>query len=127
MFARGEFELGAANALTVPQQALVLRDGFTYVFSVDANNRVQQRKVTVGRRNGDRIEVIEGLPANQVLVATGAAFLADGDTVRVTSAEAAPAASASAKPAAPAARGTADAMGSMGTANAATPAPAAKK
>jgi RND family efflux transporter MFP subunit len=127
MFARGEFELGAANALTVPQQALVLRDGFTYVFSVDANNRVQQRKVTVGRRNGDRIEVIEGLPANQALVATGAAFLADGDTVRITSAEAAPAASASAKPAASAARGTADAMGGMGTANAATPAPAAKK
>jgi multidrug efflux pump subunit AcrA (membrane-fusion protein) len=120
MFARGEFELGSANALTVPQQALVLRDGFTYVFSVDANNKVQQRKVTVGRRNGDRVEVIEGLPANLALVATGAAFLADGDTVRITSADAAPAAP-SVKPAVAAAQGSA---GVIGSTNAAAPMPA---
>ena len=32
MFARGEFELGRTAALTVPQPAVVVRDGFNYVF-----------------------------------------------------------------------------------------------
>ncbi len=83
MFARGEFELGNATALTLPQQALVLRDGFTYAFRLDAGSKVAQVKVASGRRNGEKIEVIEGVKADQQFVATGAAFLADGDTVRV--------------------------------------------
>ena len=41
MFARGEFDLGTSSALTVPQQAVVLRDGFNYVFRVTPENRVQ--------------------------------------------------------------------------------------
>ena len=31
MFARGEFELGSGSALTLPQSAVLLRDGFSYV------------------------------------------------------------------------------------------------
>lgn len=83
MFARGEFELGRSGALTLPQSAVLLRDGFSYVFEVQDDNKVAQRKVTVGRRAGDRIEVRSGLEANTRVVATGAGFLADGDTVRV--------------------------------------------
>ena len=52
----------AAAALTLPQSAVVLRDGFSYVFLVDADNKVAQSKVDVGRRVGDRIEIIAGLP-----------------------------------------------------------------
>jgi RND family efflux transporter MFP subunit len=88
MFARGEFELGNATALTLPQQALVLRDGFTYVFRLDATNKVVQVKVASGRRSGEKIEVLEGVKADQQYIASGAAFLADGDTVRVTAAPA---------------------------------------
>jgi HlyD family secretion protein len=40
MFARGEFELGGAPALTLPQSAVLLRDGFAYVFTVGADNKV---------------------------------------------------------------------------------------
>jgi hypothetical protein len=40
MFARGEFELGSTGALTVPQSAVVVRDGFSYVYRVGADNRV---------------------------------------------------------------------------------------
>lgn len=83
MFARGEFELGSTGALTVPQQAVIARDGFTYVFAVGADNKVQQIKVDVGRRVGDQVEVVSGLKADVVIAVTGAGFLNDGDIVRV--------------------------------------------
>jgi len=101
MFARGEFDLGAAPALTVPQQAVVVRDGFSYVYRVDPDNRVAQVKVQTGRRDGDRVEIVQGLAPDASVVATGAGFLNDGDLVRVVIASptpsAAPAASAAAK------------------------------
>ena len=83
MFARGEFELGRSGALTLPQSAVLLRDGFSYVFALEDGNKVAQKKVTVGRRAGDRIEITSGLEANARVVASGAGFLTDGDTVRV--------------------------------------------
>jgi HlyD family secretion protein len=52
MFARGEFELGSSGALTVPQTAVVVRDGFSYVYRVGADNRVAQLKVQTGRIAG---------------------------------------------------------------------------
>jgi HlyD family secretion protein len=97
MFARGEFELGNANALTLPQQSLVLRDGFTYAYRLDAANKVVQVKLTTGRRSGEKIEILSGVQAEQQFIATGAAFLADGDTVRVVSAPAPAVKAASAK------------------------------
>lgn len=103
MFARGEFDLGASSALMVPQQAVVVRDGFSYVFKLGTDQRVAQLKITTGRRVGDRVEVLQGLDANAVLVASGAGFLNEGDTVRVAEgSNAAPAAQpTTAAPAAP--------------------------
>lgn len=86
MFARGEFDLGAAEALTVPQQAVVVREAFSYVFSVGDDGRVVQRKVQVGRRAGDRVEIVEGLAHDARVVVAGAGFLNDGDLVRVVDA-----------------------------------------
>ena len=83
MFARGEFELGATEALTVPQRALVVRDGFNYLFQLEGGNRVSQRKVQTGRLAGERIEVVSGLPADARIVVNGAGFLNDGDLVRL--------------------------------------------
>lgn len=83
MFARGTFELGRATALTVPQSATVLRDGFHYLFKLEPDNKVVQAKVTIGQRFGDRIEILEGLEPDTRVIASGTAFLADGDTVRV--------------------------------------------
>ena len=99
MFAKGEFEFGSSNALTVPQQAVVVRDGFSYVFQLNADQRVAQRKVQVGRRVGERIEVM-GVAADALLVGSGAGFLNDGDLVRVVpvAAPAAPTAGPTAGP-----------------------------
>ena len=83
MFARGEFEIGSGSGLTLPQTAVVLRDGFSYVHKVGPESRIQEIKVKVGRRSADRIEIVEGLTADTQVVASGGAFLADGDTVRV--------------------------------------------
>jgi hypothetical protein len=87
MFARGDFQVGEREGLTLPQSALVLRDGFHWVFALGAGNKVQQLKVSVGARiamaSGERIEITGGLPAGARVVAQGAGFLADGDTVRV--------------------------------------------
>lgn len=83
MFAAGKLAVGQAAGLTVPQTAVLLRDGFSYVFVVDEQRSVRQVKVKVGRRQGDRIEVLDGLKDGVQVVAAGVAFLADGDTVRV--------------------------------------------
>ncbi len=86
MFARGEFLIGSSAALTLPQQAVLLRDGFSYVFQLGAEDKVRQVKVAVGRRLGERIEITGGLDPAARVVASGAAFLGDGDTVRVVQA-----------------------------------------
>lgn len=86
MFARGELALGEAEGLTLPQSAVLLRDGFHIVMLVGADGRLSQRKVEVGRRTGERIEITGGLPADARVVASGGAFLGDGDTVRVVAA-----------------------------------------
>jgi HlyD family secretion protein len=83
MFAKGEFGVGSTPAITVPQQAVILRDGFSYVMRLDAGNKVSQRKVQVGRRTGDRVEILEGVKLDEKIIASGGAFLSDGDTVRV--------------------------------------------
>ena len=87
MFAKGDFELGESSALTVPQQSVVVRDGFSYVFRLNTDGRVSQVKVQTGRRLGDRVEVSDGIKPDSVLVASGAGFLNDGDLVKVVPAE----------------------------------------
>lgn len=87
MFARGEFGLGSSSALTVPQDAVVLRDGFSYVFRATvagSDTRVTRVKVDTGRRVEDRVEILRGLAPNDRIVASGVAFLADGDLVKVS-------------------------------------------
>jgi HlyD family secretion protein len=87
MFAKGEFILGQTKTLAVPQQVLVLRDGFSYVFAVkdeNGNKVAKQIKVKTGRRVGNLVEIISGIEANQPLVAAGGAFLSDNDLVKIT-------------------------------------------
>ena len=94
MFASGDFSVGSARALSLPQQAVVLRDGMTYVYLLLAENKVSQLKVQTGRRFNDRVEISSGLKGSETVVVNGAAFLAQGDTVRVNDAPVGAAASA---------------------------------
>lgn len=82
MFVQGEIDLGASRALTLPQSAVLLREGFTYVYRVGGDGRVAQTRIETGRRQGDRIEITGGLAEDVRVVRSGVAFLADGDLVR---------------------------------------------
>lgn len=82
MFASGQFELGTSEAMTVPQQSVVVRDGFSYVFRLNPDGRVSQVKVQAGRRLAERIEVVKGLAPDALVVVNGAGFLNEGDMVR---------------------------------------------
>jgi RND family efflux transporter MFP subunit len=86
MFARGDFEIGSGEGLTLPQSAVLRREGFSYVMRVGPDSKVAETKISVGRRVGDRVEVTGGIDATTRVVASGASFLVDGDTVRVADA-----------------------------------------
>ncbi len=87
-FVRGVFSFGETPAVTLPQAALLLRDGFHHVLQVQPDQRLRQWKVEVGRRLGDRVEIRTPLPAEARFVAQGTGFLGDGDLVRVVEAAA---------------------------------------
>lgn len=86
LYASGSIHTGEGQALLVPQSALVLRDGFSYAMKVGADKRVQQTVVQIGRRQGDMVEVLSGLQASDRVIATGGAFVSDGDSVNVLNA-----------------------------------------
>lgn len=87
LFARGELLLGERTVVTVPESAVLLRDGFGHVFLVEGS-KVRRRKVTLGARRGDRVEIREGLAAGSEVVDSGVDFLADGATVRLAQGQA---------------------------------------
>jgi RND family efflux transporter MFP subunit len=104
MFASGRFELGTSDAMTVPQQAVAVRDGFSYVFRLNPDKRVSRIKVQTGRLLSDRIEILGGIDAGTQVVVSGAGFLNDGDLVHNVAAIAPPPAPTPAQAAAKAAK-----------------------
>lgn len=83
MYVTGSIELGSMKALTLPLDAVSVRDGFSYVFIVGPDAVVKQKRVTVGRVMPDAIEISEGISATENVVAAGSGFLHDGDHVAV--------------------------------------------
>jgi len=83
VYVRGEIGTGTARATVLPSTAVTLRDGNSYVFEIGADARVAQRQVQTGRRAGDQVEVLGGVPAGSRVVNGGGSFLKDGDTVQV--------------------------------------------
>jgi RND family efflux transporter MFP subunit len=89
MFAAGRLVLGRGEAMVIPLEAVVRRDGRAYAYVVDAQNRARERRIDTGTTAGADIEVREGLSSGERVVARGAGFLSDGDLVRVVKAGAA--------------------------------------
>lgn len=88
MFARGEFELGSRQVMTLPRAAVQLRDGFGYVHRVSGEGQITEQKVALGQHTEDRIEIRAGLEPDARVVASGGAFLGNGDQVRVVETDA---------------------------------------
>lgn len=89
MYAEGAIVVGEVPALVVPAECVLIRDGRSYVLLLSSPGRtspVRLRGVTTGRRNGESIEITDGLTGAERLVRRGAAFLDDGDMVQVAGA-----------------------------------------
>ena len=87
MYARGEIHLTDSPAITVPGQAIVIKDGHPFVFVLQPNKVVKQTSIQIGRTRGSQVEISQGISRNDVIVVNGAGFLTDGARVKVTAAE----------------------------------------
>jgi len=86
MYADGRVIVGQREALAVPAESVTIRDGRSYVLKLmDATTtpRVSLRPVTVERRRGHQLEIVNGVDDEDRLVVAGAGFLNEGDLVRV--------------------------------------------
>jgi RND family efflux transporter MFP subunit len=87
MYASGRIAVGASEALVVPSRSVVIRDGRSLVYRTkgeDAASRVMAQAVTTGRREGEHVEITQGLEPGAAVIVQGAGMLNDGDTVRIS-------------------------------------------
>jgi RND family efflux transporter MFP subunit len=77
------------DALAIASVALLTaQDGTTSVMVVGSDGKAHQQTVKVGIRDGDKVQVVDGLQAGEKIVGTGAYGLPDGS--KITTAEAKP-------------------------------------
>lgn len=75
-----------AEALTVPEQSVVLRPAGKVVYVIaeaDGQKKAQQKPVKVGAKRGGRIEILEGLAGGETIALDGAGFLTNGANVAI--------------------------------------------
>lgn len=84
-FVTGHIDVSAAPALMLPLSSVLLRDGFHYAMQVGPASNVVMKKVSLGRRQADHVEITSGLALSDTVIASGLSFLGEGDTVRVVS------------------------------------------
>lgn len=83
MFAKVALVIGEPTPiLTVPQAAVIQKQGIYYVFTVE-NDKVVRRQVEIGAVNGDTIEIKTGIKPGVQVVISNVNQLKDGDTVKV--------------------------------------------
>jgi RND family efflux transporter MFP subunit len=71
------------NTISVPASALIFDQGGLRVATVDANDRIVLKKITIARDLGKEVEIGAGLTANDRVVASPPDGIAEGDTVRI--------------------------------------------
>ena len=70
-------------SLAVPEQAIVPIVDRKYVFLVTGENTVEQREITIGRRQPGIVEVLEGLKVGEPVITLGTHRVRRGQTVDV--------------------------------------------
>lgn len=99
MFARIQVDLGIhTNSLEVPQQAVTELQGKSFVWTVDAQNKVSQRSIELGEEVGENVVVKKGLNAGETIVVEGLQKVRDGVTVQPVIASATAAATQNLEP-----------------------------
>ncbi|MGR9418599.1 efflux RND transporter periplasmic adaptor subunit [Rhizobium leguminosarum] len=83
LYVTGTIELRTTPALTVPETAIVFRDGINYVFAAGEDKRVRRVRVETGRRTDGEVEIVSGIDKSARVVTSGGAFLSDNDLVKI--------------------------------------------
>jgi len=73
----------AKPIVMVPQEAVVTRDGGTFVYEVTAEGTVRVRQVSAASTVQGRVVIKDGLSGSETLVTRPPETLKDGDPVRV--------------------------------------------
>ncbi|SHK92933.1 RND family efflux transporter, MFP subunit [Selenomonas ruminantium] len=71
------------QTIFVPQEAVVTRNGETYVFVLGKEDKVEQRLVKIGLMNDDSEEIIEGLNEGETVILSNQDKLQNGMKVKV--------------------------------------------
>ncbi len=72
------------NAVVIPAAAvLTAPDGSSYVMVAGSDNRAHQETVKTGIRQGDQVQILDGLTEGERVVASGAYGLPDNTKIRV--------------------------------------------
>jgi RND family efflux transporter MFP subunit len=74
---------GAAQPLSIPASALIFNKKGLSVATVDTDNRVRFKKVTIARDLGREIEIASGLSSSDRMITTPPDGMAEGDEVRI--------------------------------------------
>ena len=69
------------SALTIPQAAVLLDQAGRYVLVVDAEKKVEQRRVTLGAEQGRNVVVTDGLKAGELVIVEGIQKVRAGQVV----------------------------------------------
>jgi len=81
-FAQARF-LRKATVVAVPEGAVQFDADGASVTVVGGDNRVHRIRVRTGQRGGGLVEILQGPPVGTRVAVKGAAFVLDGDTVRI--------------------------------------------
>ena len=74
------------NTLVAPQAAVTIKNNQPIVYIVKSDNTVEQRQVTIGLTDNERVEILTGVKAGEQVVTAGQANLVDGAKVRLNNA-----------------------------------------
>ncbi|KLE34370.1 efflux RND transporter periplasmic adaptor subunit [Aurantiacibacter luteus] len=86
-FATARITSGTVVAPRLPESAILTDDAGSYVYIVDADDKVVRRDVTVGMITDEGIAIASGLTGRERVVLRAGGFLREGETVRPVSSQ----------------------------------------
>lgn len=83
MFGRAELNLGRANMIMVSDKAVIKQNGTNdkYIYVVTADNTLEYKKITVGKRLGDKYVILDGVSEGEKVVVSDQNKLKNGSKV----------------------------------------------
>ncbi len=86
MMAEVHFTMDSAeDAIVLPRNAVIEKDGETYVYIVEGNT-AKKVDVVPGIESGDTIEITEGLAEGDAVITKGQTYVSDGEKVQIANA-----------------------------------------